>query len=785
MKNLLFTERIVKTLHVAVAAALFFVSLQTTDAGTISGVIHDAETQKGIPFANIALFDSTATVLLGGTTSNMDGEFVLHYDSPRYYKLRISAVGNHPLMTEIGRLDGGEVNLGVMLLYPMEFNLEGVTVEAQRVRAKAQPDRVTFMVNQNMQSAAHTGTDILKLIPGVQLDIRQNVMLEGSQNIIILVNGRERDRSFISQLSASQIDKIEVINNPSARYDASVTGVINVILKQELNSGIQGQVYAEVPVSPYETFIFPTYNLNYGRGKLNFFTSYNGEMSYFDIEESYERHYENGSGRQSIVSRQYVNQKNWSHKFHYGLDYFMNEKNQFNVYGFYNPYSQEHSGKVDLLLESEEPMHWEAQKKDDDKNAAGFYSVYYKHLFDVESGHELTMDMSLYAMSGQSTTRYTSEETGYDQINSLNPRQYAIHFKADYALPITENIGLNAGLQSRQRNMGNQADFQYQDNVLAAYGTLNIKKGKLDLLLGMRFENSLSQDGILLHQTVNSWLPNLAAGYQLSARQGLKLSWRSSVTYPGFYQLNPQSSIEDPFTIRFGNPSLGPAYRNDVELEFSQRFEHHFISARLFYHKMNDVINALTVLNQEDIFEIQRANLGAISHAGVQFSGALSIGKRGGFQPYLKVFEVYSQPNSLAREYMVQNRRQIAWASGFSAFARLGMDFTASLIFKYSSPLNEIQQNYFEGAQYFLSLEKELGGGFKAGMVSAVPLAGKLTYQGSEIEADAFSSHAQGEIMLSTVPFWLKLSYRFNSGTERKKIIRQHEVPESKPQKGF
>lgn len=752
---------------------------------TIKGKILEQNSNEPVPFANVAFFGFAGTDLITGVAGDMDGNFSVICNNPGKYRIQVSAIGYETVSRDIEFLHESTLDLGNIYLPFEEIKLEGITIIGNRIIAGAETDKTVFNVNKKMQEASTTGVDILKLIPGVQMDIRQNISLEGSQNILILVNGRERDRSFLSQLSAGQIDKVEVISNPSAQYDASVTGVINIVLHKDKNSGFSGHIYGEIPLSQSEIYIFPNYSLNYGVGKLNFFTSYNGELSQFKIREGYKRKYENGS--QEIVSRQYINQKTWSHRFHYGLDYFINEKNQLNFYAYYNPYSNEHDGNVELSKDGDTPLHWSAKKDDTDKNHSVFYSLYYKHIFDATRGHEMALDLSYFNMNGENTTHYYNKETGYDRVNSLNPLQKSWNAKLDYSLPVNRNVKIISGMQFKQRELSDTKnfDFSYSIQNLAAHASLSFKTGKMDFLAGMRFENSLSESEDSDSDNISAWLPNMAFNYRFSTAKSLRLNWRSAISYPGFYQLNTLTNIEDPFTIHSGNSGLKPVLSNEFNLTYSYRFQNHFITTGLFYHKMTDVINPLTILNNEGIFETTRSNLGEISQYGVQFSGSISLGSKGGFQPYFKVFELYSSPNSFAMQHGIKSRKQLAYGSGFSAFANLGSNFTAALMFQYSSPLNEIQSNYFSGAQYFLSLEKNLGRGFKAGMVTAVPLMGKLTYQGSEIKGADFYSRSQGDIKMSTVPVWFKFSYNFSKGKERSKIQRRIEETEEKRKKGF
>jgi hypothetical protein len=757
----------IKTLlmGVVISAGTMIISCKTLPAQTISGTVKEMETGIAIPYANIALFDSTTTILMAGSISNDDGEFQIKQAPAGNFKLRISAIGYETYLIEIEKKDVQDLNIDPIHLSIQDYMLDGVIIESQRIRAKAEAGKTTFLINTSMQNASHTGVDILKLIPGIQVDIRQNVSLEGSRDILILVDGRERDRSFLSQLSASQIDRVELISNPSSRYDASVSGVIHIILKKDRIAGVQGHVYGELPLSASEIYIFPNYSLNLGVGKFNVFTSYNGEMSYFDIAERTNRSYDNGNGFQQINSNQFIKQKNWSHRFHYGVDYFINRKNQLNFYANYNPYSNEHSGHTELLREGANPTEWSAQKEDDDRNASGYYSLFFRHLFDEGTGHELSLDAGFYHMNGQNSIRYFNQETGFEHINSFNPLQHNFHAKADYDRPISENLTFTTGIHARQRNLsdGETSNFIYENSIIAAHGSVMLQHGKFDLNAGARFERSITNLDVNHSDAISSWLPNMTVNYKVTSKQSINLMWRSSLTYPGFYQLNSYSSIDDPWSVYSGNPGLKPVMHQNARLEYSHGFENHFLSTRFFYHKMIDAINYLTLVNEQGVFENHRHNLGDIQRYGIQVSGAFSLWQGSGIQPTVSVFNVQTEPGILAKENGIASRKQVAWTTGISAYASLGRDFTAAVIFQYSSPLNHVQGNYFESAQYFFSLEKNLGRGFKAGLVSAVPFSGKITYQGSDIYGHNFNSHYKGDILTSMVPAWVKFRYEFSS----------------------
>ena len=767
---------------------LFFFSLFALQAkgetpSQISGRVVAQQSGQGVPFATVAIFDSEGSSLLGGSTCDMEGSFDIAGPGEGQYILRISAVGFESLLQEIS-LNGKALNLGNILLSEEQISLQGVVVSGQRLRASASADGNTWYVNQLMQQASHTGLDILRLIPGIHLDMHRRLSLEGSQNILILVDGRERDSQYLSQLNARRIDRVEVISNPSSQYDASVSGVINIILK-EREKGIEGGLFSELPLSAAEAYFFPNYNLNYGIGKFNFFTSYNGQISNFDIVESYRRSYLNSNDLQQLDARQYVRQKYWSHRFHYGVDFYINDKNQLNFYGFVNPHSNEHDGKSYLWLNGSDNWSWMAEKDDEDSNLMSLNSLYFKHLFNKEKNHELIAELSYQNMKGETSTRYTSPSGNF--TNSMHPVYSAVIGKLNYNMPLGSSFRLRTGGQAQKHDMQDalHSSFSRQNLILAAHGSLGYQKNKLNFSAGMRYQSARSKSDGAPGTEHHAWLPALSAAWRFSAASNLSFSWRQAVSFPGYFQLNPNSGFEDPFTLTKGNPLLQESFRSHMTLEYSHRWGNHFVASRLFYNKISDVINKLAIIRPDGIMESSSQNLGDLSQLGLQLTAAFSFGGKSGLQPYVKVFDAISRPNELARQHQIGMRRQLAWESGFSVFAALPAEITASLQFQYASPLNDIQSNYYYGAQYFLSLERPLGRGLKAGIMSAMPFARQYTYQGSEISNPGFYNHSQGVIQMSTLPFWLHFSWQFSSGQKRQRIQHERELLDTRREKGF
>jgi hypothetical protein len=203
---------------------------------SIRGQLADKVSSQPLGFATIALRRLADSTLLTGVASDAEGKFMLEAIEKGKYELQISSVGyeSESIIIELN----GDMETGTFLLREKSVSLSEVIITGDRKKAENGGEKTTWLINQKMYDASNSGIDILGHIPGVGVDIMKNISLAGSQNILILVDGREREKNFLNQLDALLIDKIEIINNPGSGYDAGISGVINIILKKEKKSGI-------------------------------------------------------------------------------------------------------------------------------------------------------------------------------------------------------------------------------------------------------------------------------------------------------------------------------------------------------------------------------------------------------------------------------------------------------------------------------------------------------------------------------------------------------------------
>jgi hypothetical protein len=761
--------------------------LYAQNKSSVTGKILEEKSKLPVAFATVVLTKTSENRPLTGTMSDKDGFFTISQIPNGRYKLRVSSVGYKLATRYFDISTPGTTNAGTIFLRDSTFLIAETVAIGERIKGKSEGDKTIYYMNKKMLGASGNAPDVLRHIPGVQVDLKQNVSLEGNQNILLYIDGKERGKSYISQLNPSRIDRIEVLNAPPSNYDGNVSGVINIILKKEEYMGVSGHIFSEIPTSKSVVYSFPACGINYNFKKINLYASYNGEINYEDIDEITRRRMGNSVPEMDISSVQRVRQKNLSHKFHYGVDYYLSSRSLFNFYGFYNPYSYEQDGDVVVRVSGSNSQNLEYEKEETDRNRNLFNSLYYKYKFN-EQGREITIDISNAYLRSNNTTAYlnSKESDSICYVNTESPRQSSTSIKVDFTSPLGKKLKLSSGIKAKIKTMRDKTsnNFSQKEQLYALYGGLNYNRQKYYFNIGMRAEDAEIKPVNNFNKSIFTLLPYASFQYKLNARQNILLLYRRSINRPSVYSLNPYTYIDAPYIVRKGNPLLDPEFRNCLYLEHSIRFSGNYISSRLYYESVSSAINNLTFLNDSSVFETQEQNLGTIHRYGVQISGSMKFGPFT-FTPSVRLYNQLTQGNSLAKQYGVKNRHNWVLESGFSSVLSFRHDFAFSVIFQYATAKNNIQDNAFCDALYFVSIDKTFKQNLKVGMVSALPFAKTFVYQGAEIEAQNFSSRYTGNLKLPVIPLMFRVSYQFNTGKNRALVKREKEEIVTRPKQGF
>jgi outer membrane receptor protein involved in Fe transport len=757
------------------------------ESSSVSGRIIDKTGNGGLPFANIILYGADSK-MVDGMSSDTAGYFTLNHVKPGNYRLQVSMIGYEKVSREIN-IDCSRYDAGTIFLQENATELNEVVVAADRVKGKTEREKTTYFMTKKMCDASITGMDILRMVPGVQVDFLQNISLEGSRKILILVDGREQDKNYVSQINPVNIDRIEIMSAPPSKYDADVTGVINIILKKDKDTGIGGQINLEIPTSASFIYDHPSYNFSLAFKKLSISASYNGELIYGDLHEFTSRNFTGSAGPVETRSDQYLRQQYGSHRFDLECDYFVDPRDQVTFHAFYNPVSRDLKGMADAWTSSDAGVLQKAQTDNNSLSTGSYYSFYFKHSFN-EKGSDIAVDISDFNLNVENTVSYGpagTEQSAETILSSSKPVQNNVSAKVDCNISSWKGLDLAMGAKMKIQSMQdlNMSDFQYNEKIFAVYGALGSIHAKYDWNVGLRLEDSYSALKNEFYNSVLSLLPYAVVDFKLTSHQTIRLSYSRSVKRPGIYNLNPAVTFDDSFTINKGNSSLHPEFQTNIFMEYSKGIKSDYFSARLFYNRAADVINNLALVNDTGQVEIHTDNLGTIQQYGLQLSGSLNIGKLVTFTPYFRLFGQYSVGNELAHRYAIENRDQLICESGLSAILSFKHQMDLSMNIQYNSPKNNIQDNTFSSALYFISFEKTFKKNLKIAVVSGLPLTKTFTYDGSEINDRNFHSYYRGDLNVQNFLVLLKLSYQFDSGKKHEKINPSREEIDAFPKKGF
>lgn len=756
----------------------------------VMGKLLDSQSNEPLIFATIAVRIRTNETFLTGGAADSEGNFKIRSLKKGIYSVEISALGYEKMTLEVDLKT--DTDLGNILLQPKTAVLEEVIIAGERVKAKKDPDRTIYFMNEKIYQVSNTGTDMLSYIPGIKIDLMKNISINGNTNIKILVDGKERDKNFMDQLDPERIDRVEIINSPGTRYDATISGVVNIILKEKSGPGFNGHIFVEVPVSRSIIYSFPGYSINYSSGKLDLFTSYTGEFSYFDIVESDSREINNESGLSEVKTKQFVRQKDWSHIFHLGADYKLNKSNQFSLYSYINPFSREFDGNVEYRTAGNQygDKNLNYFRNDDDRNISSLHSVWFRHGFDKQ-GSELTFDMTYSTLRASNGTNYTynglTNELNGNYSSLVKPFQNSVSIRLDYTMPFSEKLKIDAGLKVRLQKMNDRQTegFNYFENVFAGYGIISYTIPDYTFIAGLRSENSeagLKNSVDFSHFNI---LPQLSVTRKFTNKQTLELSYSSTLYRPNIYELNPNAGFSDPFSLSLGNPGLESEITHKLKLGWSKKTGENFITSDIFYEAESNSINRYSEVTNNGLVETHVANLGSIRRIGAQFSGSFKVLRNITLNQWLRVYNMNTDGNDIAELKNIPARHRNVVETSISAIAAFRHAIALSLQFQYSSPVIDMQSDYFSDPLWMISVEKSFLKKFKAGVVTALPFTGSFTYHGNNTNTCSLSNHSEGNLQLPVFPVWFRLRYQFHAGEKGLRNIQKREEIINGPKKGF
>lgn len=597
--------------------------------GGVRGRVVDKRTGENIEYANVALLRASDSSLVNGTVSESNGTFALTAPYGRYI-LRITFMGYdayyHPDPLTLGDRHR-DVNVGKVQLKASGTLMETVEITAERSMVEYQLDKRVVNVDKNIVSSGGTATDVLEQVPSVAVDNDGNVTLRGSTNVKVLVNGRPSEllssdlASLLEQIPASTVENVEVITNPSAKYDPEgMSGIINIKLKDRttgalgLNGVANVNFGAPLPFnipSEMDQFI-PTLmgnvSLNYTTEKYNLFLNADlgrrarGHYGTTDIERR-----RNGAAWSHDLIDEYSVNPSYMGSVKVGGEYFFDDHNSLLLSYQLRGGNRQRNNDIfahDVLFN--DSMRYDQTTHSDNRNLNHSFNLLYTKKFDRKD-EELTLDATFSTRQvkgdGEQEQSYFGPalwDNYYLRKSETENHHQSVNLKLNWLRPFDNGWRLETGYEGRMDWPDQDAvyyrtvydplhslyeyydslsstHFRYNQQVHAAYATLGGKLTEnLSLQAGLRGEYASTYGEDINHpatkpvdKTYWQLYPTVHLSYQITELQGLQLSYSRRVRRPHMWDLNPYMEVREGQQLNFGNPNLDPEYTNAFELSYN------------------------------------------------------------------------------------------------------------------------------------------------------------------------------------------------------------------------
>jgi outer membrane cobalamin receptor len=631
--------------------------------GNLTGYVFDSNENKPLEYATIALIDLENGSVVNGTISDESGYFQLKNINPGVYRIEITFIGyEKEVIEKIEITDKNrKIELGQVMISPASESIDEVVVTADRPTMTYKIDKKVINVSQQHTSASGTAVEILENVPSVTVDIEGNVSLRGSQSFTVLIDNKPTvldPSDALSQIPASAIENIEIITNPSAKYDPDGTsGIVNIITKKNKMQGINGVV--NLNAGMYDRY-GGDFLINYRKEKFNVYVGADlNTRNMYGSRETENRTYNNDT-TSYILSDGEFNRGGTSYSFRGGVDYNFNAFNTLSFearYGNRNDNSDNETNYHEYINPGTFDEYYISKEESERGGDYLSLNLSYTRKFN-KKGHEL------YALANYSRRDFDSESTnrligennnivsGQKSIES-GPRE-PLRFQLDYTLPLSETNKFEAGYQSRMSDNTEKAemfmfdtsaavmDFVFQDqysntsnyrrSIHSLYAIYSGELGNFGYQGGVRGEytyRDITIDETNENFNIDRWdiFPTVHVSYNLPKENQLMASYTRRIDRPRGWYLEPFLTWSDAYNVRRGNPGLDPEYIDSYELSYLNKFGRNSFSFEAYYRVTHNKIERVRSVYAENVFLSSFENVGKDYALGIESMLGLDLQK--------------------------------------------------------------------------------------------------------------------------------------------------------------
>ena len=597
--------------------------------GFISGKVIDASLNQPLPYVNVIIKNSKGDIVTGGITLD-DGTFKITKIPEGNITVTIQYIGFKSIVKEITIRKGNrKVDFGNILLEEEAASLDEVTVIAEVSTIQQKVDRKVITIGKDL-AASGTASDIMVGIPSVSIDAQTgDISMRGNQNVRVMVDGKLSNiptAQLLRQIPSTSIKSIELITNPSAKYNPEgMSGIINIVLHKNTMIGFNGSTSVGLRYEKEPKFN-SSLDMNYRNGKFNLYGSYNN-----NIAKNKQYGFVDRVEQNTLQTIDILDDRK-SHAFKVGLDFYLNDKNTISVFTNQNLFSGKTNAGTDIFF-SDDTFDQSQLILNDGDNTSQQYNFDYKLDFTKEGQNiELEVDYNKYNSDSRTSNSFSGDiiRPNYFEIDDSERNRTTINL--DYVDPLSESTKLELGLQARlfENTINYESDgrsqnilgayipsttyFDYSRDIYSAYATYSKKFEKWTYQIGLRAENvqveTLALDTDLETNATTTLpfdndyfevYPSAFFTYSPSETNSYQLSYSRRVDRPGVGQVNPLPEFSTPLISKFGNQKLLPQFTNSFETNYTRKLEKGSITAGLFYRIIKEEISTVVFIDRADL----------------------------------------------------------------------------------------------------------------------------------------------------------------------------------------
>ena len=689
--------------------------------GKIIGTIIDGGDQKIIDAATISLLKAKDSTLVKLSLTDKEGHFSFENVKNGNYVIMASSIGHRKVYSSaINIADGSSLSVGTLQLVAQSTTLQTVAVDTKKPFIERQIDKTVLNVDALISNAGSTAMEVLEKAPGVSVDKDGNISLKGKQGVIIMMDGKpaylsgQQLSNLLKSMPSSAIEQIEIITNPSAKYDASGnSGIINLKTRKNKMLGFNGSNSSSYSQGVYERLSNST-NLNFRKGKVNLFGNYNYSKRTGFEELSINRNFRNSTTKDiETIFEQSTFMKNHghSHNAKAGLDFYADKKTTLGVVfsGYINP--RENRGDNTTLLKNktggiDSVLYALNYEKNEYSNFGTNFN--FRRILD-KSNKEITADLD-YRTYVQATHQFFtnnylnadfSKRRNSSELRGNLPSHIKIYSaKVDYTMPLKKGAKFEAGAKTSYVTTDNDARYEnntgsgfttdygktnhfiYKENINAAYVNFNKQLNKKwGIQTGLRVENTIATGHQLgnglrpdssFKRNYTDFFPTVYLSFEANKNNNFNLNFGRRIDRPSYQDLNPFYYFLDEYTYKVGNTLLRPQFTNSVE--FSHTYKG-FLTTTVNYSKTTDVFaDALDQINNERKTFLSEKNIATRENLGLAVSANFAVNKIWSTNLYGNVFnnKYYGALNTAvldvnATMFMFNVNNQFKFKKGWSA----------------------------------------------------------------------------------------------------------------------